>query len=884
MNNKFKGWSEVAIHLEELADNHGIDDWNLNEGQQRSLHALASRLPKNGVVVADEVGMGKTRIAVALANAVNKAGGRVAIVVPPPLGYQWQDELQAGGVNSQSMVRSLWQFLKNWEDGDNECSIPWFKQDTVIISHSFCNWKLSESSDPWRWALLPEVFANLRKENTGRFPNGYHDYYYDYSYDDEYFLEHKWIMNAGKSIVKYGEKSSGVESLIEDIESRYWPSSIDSKSYSSNGENRGLLEKTVGLGFGEFDLIIIDEAHKSRSEDSILNRLLNNVLVPSGLSRRLAMTATPIELAAKQWEQIFSRINVEDEIANSAISEYEGAINAIRKQPNDNIVKKQFSNVAEKFYKALSPYLLRRDKREEKELQDFSELTGKPIYEYRKQSPIAIEVGKLSPQWKRIVCAAESLSFTASLKGDSSAKRLRLTLSNGHGIDKVASTLDDAEQEKEYERQDKEGDVAYALEHDHSNVIDLKRKQRTDWWKKSIRTALEYSGEDNGNLLFNHPAILKTVDEIEKTIESGEKVLVFGRFTQPMRALNSLLNARALLRHLEHGELWPQAKLREDESSDWDAIQAAYKQLNLAGELSLESINFRLNNQYKELEKLRASYRSSLIGNIENGFAELKNTNDGSKELCERSQMLFRTLKILLNNDSEFIKYLAIAMIELTGLDQVTIELKEYGESFISLINALADKDEGDFDGDGKLDSSEAIELWGELKKRIKDEYSSHRASYSRLMVGGTPPSTKRMLQLAFNRKENNPKVLIAQSMVGREGLNLHLACKTVILFHLEWNPGVVEQQIGRVDRVNSLWSKQMKEWSYHQEGECPQIQVRPVIFKGTYDEMNWDVLSTRWKNLQAQLHGMVITPDSAEGCSKELIEEINSVAPRFSP
>lgn len=877
MGKIFKGWIEVAKNLNDLADSEGIDDWNLNEGQQRSLRALATRLPNNGVVVADEVGMGKTRIAVALANAVNKAGGRVAIVVPPPLGYQWQDELQAGGVISQTMVRSLWQFMEAWEEG-NESLLPWFQQDTIIVSHSFCNWRLGENSESWRWALLPEVFANVRKFKTERFPNGYHD--------NEY-LDYSCIKNSGLSIAEYGINSEvkNVESLIREIEDTPWPNCIDAREYSNNGEYRKLLEKTVGLGFGEFDLIIIDEAHKSRSDDSTLSRLLNNVLVHSEESRRLAMTATPIELSAKQWEQTFSRINVEDINANEAIKEYENAINAIRKQPNDDNVKQKFSAVSKRFNKALSPYLLRRDKREEKELQNFSEITGKPIYEYRKQSPIEIVASDLSAQWKRIVCSAEALSFTTSQKDDSAAKRLRLTLSNGHGIDAAISNTDDSEQEKEDELQDKEDDLS-VIANTLEVTSDLKRKQRSDWWKSTISTALEHTSESNGSLLFNHPAILKTVVEIEKTIESGEKVLVFGRFTQPMRALNSLLNARALLRHLDNGELWPQSKLSEDENelSEWEAIQAAHKQMNLSGELSLSSINDILKEQYQELKRLRKNYRSNVVENIERGLEKLKKSNARNVGLCDRSLVLFDSLKFLLLDDSKLKKYFTIAMIELTGLDQATIKRKEYALAFISLMNALADKGEGDADGDGQLDEKEAVELWSILKQRMNDQYSSTKAGYSRLMVGSTPQPARRMLQLAFNRKESNPKVLIAQSMVGREGLNLHLACKTVILFHLEWNPGVVEQQIGRVDRVNSLWSNQMKEWKQHREGECPQIQIRPVIFKGTYDEMNWDVLSSRWKNLQAQLHGIIIPPSSAEGCSKELVEEINAFAPRFSP
>lgn len=65
-------------------------------------------------------------------------------------------------------------------------------------------------------------------------------------------------------------------------------------------------------------------------------------------------------------------------------------------------------------------------------------------------------------------------------------------------------------------------------------------------------------------------------------------------------------------------------------------------------------------------------------------------------------------------------------------------------------------------------------------------------------------PNVLAKVQLAFNRSHSMPRVLVAQSMAGREGLNLHRACCHVLLLHPEWNPGVVEQQIGRIDRVCS--------------------------------------------------------------------------------
>ena len=144
------------------------------------------------------------------------------------------------------------------------------------------------------------------------------------------------------------------------------------------------------------------------------------------------------------------------------------------------------------------------------------------------------------------------------------------------------------------------------------------------------------------------------------------------------------------------------------------------------------------------------------------------------------------------------------------------------------------------------------------------------------------------MIQLAFNRPNSFPKVLVAQSMVGREGLNLHKACRIVVLLHPEWNPGVVEQQIGRVDRVGSHWALELEKAieAGKRGDQLPRIEVRPVIFRGTYDEHHWRVLRERWDDHRAQLHGVVIPPGfmGADPESRELIQEIIASAPNFSP
>ena len=102
-----------------------------------------------------------------------------------------------------------------------------------------------------------------------------------------------------------------------------------------------------------------------------------------------------------------------------------------------------------------------------------------------------------------------------------------------------------------------------------------------------------------------------------------------------------------------------------------------------------------------------------------------------------------------------------------------------------------------------------------------------------------------------------------------------------------------MEQQIGRVDRVNSHWCTVLDRYldetiaKRHDASEvCPRIEVIPIVFAGTYDEHNWNVLQQRWDDLRAQLHGVIIPRRQAdtdqEGLS--LLKELEESAPSFSP
>ncbi|MFM0086890.1 DEAD/DEAH box helicase [Paraburkholderia sediminicola] len=916
MNQPFKGWEAVSERLCEIANKpQEAGGRQLNEGQRASLRALAKRLPDNGVLIADEVGMGKTRIAAEVARCVTECGGRVAILVPPGLGFQWQAELRDSGVFAPLLLRSVFQYLEAWSDGApkpakrarsaavvepvDAASSPWFDRPVVMLSHVFTNWKLGARSAPWRWALLPEIFAAWRKDAKRRVPRGYRDE------DNRDKLGDEWVQRAAQSIVQMTSTlpaGSAARAKLEALVKRTpWPGALEADAYSRGETLRTCLEEAVGLGLGMFDLVIVDEAHKSRGSDSGLTRLLEHVVLTRGPARRLAVTATPVELDISQWEQILTRIGADASMVKDAIEHYATAVERVQGCPSNDDARLSYASAAQDFQAALSRWLLRRDKREDPQVQQFERATGEPMHAYRQQEEILVETAQLDDRWKQAVCAAEALSLVTYGAEDIKAKRLRLTLGNGHGI---ATLLDEGQRDKEEDRKQNKVDqiasaeeVAAAVTTAAHEVIDAdaKRRARTQWWMGVMRNALGRRDRD----LFDHPAILAAVHAIEEVTESGEKVLVFGRFTSPLQKLVELLNARQMLLCIKHEKPWLQSKVH---AGGWSAVEAAHRQLYKAGVLDRELpdrglLDRTLEERYNKLENQREQFRAHLIERIDAGF--------GTERPSPRLLRLFDAFRQSVDasaNTATTGKPGALAIVA-RALQELLVpqpEPVDFVRAFVELIEATSDRDAGasdvvgdseEFGDDREADDGGLVAAaqWRILEQRLTDEYSRPEGGFARLMYGKTQPDTRRLLQLAFNRPQSYPRVLVAQSLVGREGLNLHKACRTVVLLHPEWNPGVVEQQIGRVDRLGSLWEQQLQQAilrSGVQPEALPRIRVRPVVFRGTYDEQNWEVLGARWDDLRAQLHGIVISqqlaadyPDMAE-----VIADINRSAPNFSP
>ena len=108
-----------------------------------------------------------------------------------------------------------------------------------------------------------------------------------------------------------------------------------------------------------------------------------------------------------------------------------------------------------------------------------------------------------------------------------------------------------------------------------------------------------------------------------------------------------------------------------------------------------------------------------------------------------------------------------------------------------------------------------------------------------RLANGSVERQARERLMVAFNTPFY-PEVLVASSVMA-EGVDLHLMCRNVIHHDLDWNPSVIEQRTGRLDRIGS-------------KGELTRKPVKVYLpfIEGAQDEKQFRVMRDRerWFNV----------------------------------
>lgn len=870
---------------------------------------MAERLPESGLVLADEVGTGKTRIACAVVHAVLEAGGRAAVVVPHGLMHQWIAESRKLRASSPAPkeLTTFTKFLRDvspdeesWKDfSPRPDEFEWW-----LISHGFRAPLVRSNSYVWRAALPAFVelhLASRAEREDGRTRIG------KLQREIENAPASWWGWNGMARIAsEVAPRVRGRRDLRKRIEAlppfnaSSWNNDALLAQFGNSGDGRPLTEELLGLWIGEFDLIVIDEAHKGRGEadvegaasdavcGSVISRLVDKLLKQPETGRRLCLTATPMELELEQWIDLLKRARgvpiPHDDPAQKAIKCFREATKSAAIAPDEGELLDKLCKAAGKFEKTLRDYVTRRRRDEGEFIQKFSaklsdEKPHRGPHPHRNVSAIPIAwtetVGKNSP-WLDVLFAAECMSRSAQgLTLEDTADWPRAVrdaytkLSAGHVSIDLSETSEPL-------RVPEPGVVD---EHTRGKIA------RTAYWYRRLRDgrkrALDGLPPVNGAELdpdAEHPRILAAVKEIENwTLKrKPEKVLVFGVFLRPLRLLRDVLNVRHALRAADAGR--PIAHAVHTDAALRGIALCQLKRLRedraLSGHLSTgngEEMCRALADSHKSYERLRKQARRRAKKKVVEWRTDPKLFGGASVDRELEDSLEDHLVSFILDD------FLATTSESDDVADERFDRLAtEFVENHLRpLLGELGDED---------ADKEHAVLRQKALRSLLEDD-DGRQSFHARLLQGDTRWETRRYLQAAFNRPDASPWVFIAQSQVGREGLNLHESCRVVVQFHAEWNPAVLEQQIGRVDRKGSLWEQRAQKWlDDGARGETPYIEVRQLIFEGTYDAFQWDRVMRRQHVFDASLFGSLLPIEALEKVPSDRLQDVLDAAPSFSP
>jgi hypothetical protein len=148
--------------------------------------------------------------------------------------------------------------------------------------------------------------------------------------------------------------------------------------------------------------------------------------------------------------------------------------------------------------------------------------------------------------------------------------------------------------------------------------------------------------------------------------------------------------------------------------------------------------------------------------------------------------------------------------------DMSKMSLTQRISEFLRFANELADKDrqwvpseDGEAPRKRQLDEYlNAISDYVSPRGKLDDDDAEDRRTgilrttlrVVRLVYGETEMDVRQRVMLAFN-SPLFPEILVSSAVLG-EGVDLHRFCRYVIHHDLSWNPSLLEQKTGRLDRI----------------------------------------------------------------------------------
>jgi hypothetical protein len=337
----------------------------------------------------------------------------------------------------------------------------------------------------------------------------------------------------------------------------------------------------------------------------------------------------------------------------------------------------------------------------------------------------------------------------------------------------------------------------------------------TDWYLQHIDAIFD---DDSSQIWGAHPKINATTQRVKQLWLAGEKVLVFCFY----RA-----TGRALRRHIS-------AAIQDE------ILRMGAEKLGLSGAdrslvgAELESRGKRFFDSDAPITRFAQQRVGALLMADRLSAAETEKATGIVMRFLRTPSFLVRYMDLSKNDPRESLEE------ALSQHSAGHLSLREQIERFRDFAASRVGSER-----DELFEALKSLQTWtksGAEPIRDDQEEDVRRGpllANVRLANGAVKSESRRRMMLCFNTVFF-PEVLIASSVLG-EGVDLHLNCRHVIHHDLDWNPSVLEQRTGRLDRIGSM-----------AEATGSPINVFEPFVEGTQDEKVFRVVKDRerWFNV----------------------------------
>lgn len=217
-----------------------------------------------------------------------------------------------------------------------------------------------------------------------------------------------------------------------------------------------------------------------------------------------------------------------------------------------------------------------------------------------------------------------------------------------------------------------------------------------------------------------------------------------------------------------------------------------------------------------ELEKIRNRFKDAKSPTYRTCREIVRNLLGDYSILKEFEEELIRTVSLYIRTPTFLVRYFPLSKDKFSEED-LEIALKKKDESGLSLENLLKNFFDflsnrcGEKERKKYIDALTGIQTGTHVgadvtktfgEDEIQGDRSERLVANVRLANGQVRRDTRQKLMLTFNTPFY-PEILVASSVMA-EGVDLHLNCRYVIHHDLCWNPSTLEQRTGRIDRIGS--------------------------------------------------------------------------------